>query len=151
MSQSFLLPVGNCDARASRDALVSHGSGGRGTARHALVPKLTDIGTFYVTREPIITLYQLRGESCGQKPNWLIPRSRQEARMEIQRIIAELREERARLDEAISALEKVALTQKPRRGRPPAWTKGSGLDEPEGTKTTRNSKDATSHLTAKTN
>lgn len=71
--------------------------------------------------------------------------------MEIQRIIAELREERARLDEAISALEKVALTQKPRRGRPPAWTKGSSLDAREVTKASGNSKDATSHLAAKTN
>jgi hypothetical protein len=48
--------------------------------------------------------------------------------MEINRIIAELREERARLDEAISALEKVAVQQKPRRGRPPASTKANNLD-----------------------
>jgi hypothetical protein len=78
------------------------------------------------------------------------PLQNREARMEIQRIIAELREERARLDEAISALEKVALTQKPRRGRPPALTKGNSLDAPERAKAPSNSKDGPSHLTATT-
>jgi len=43
--------------------------------------------------------------------------------MDIQKIIAELREERAHLDEAILRLEKLSLTRTPRRGRPPAWSR----------------------------
>ncbi len=42
--------------------------------------------------------------------------------MDINTILGELREERARIEEAIIALERVSLGT-PRRGRPPAWLK----------------------------
>ena len=48
--------------------------------------------------------------------------------MDVQKIIAELREERARLDEVIIGLERLAPDQKPRRGRPPAWSKVGSLN-----------------------
>lgn len=41
--------------------------------------------------------------------------------MDISKVIAELREERERLNEAIISLEKLSLAGAPRRGRPPAW------------------------------
>jgi hypothetical protein len=43
--------------------------------------------------------------------------------MELQTIIAQLREERARLDETIVVLEKLLRIRAPRRGRPPFWLK----------------------------
>jgi hypothetical protein len=50
--------------------------------------------------------------------------------MDVLKTIAELREERARLDEAITSLEKLALTR-PRRGRPPAWSSVTSLTGPQ--------------------
>jgi len=47
--------------------------------------------------------------------------------MDIQRIIGELRAERARLDEALLHLEKLSLAQMPRRGRPPGRRREAGL------------------------
>jgi len=47
--------------------------------------------------------------------------------MDIQRIIGELRAERARLDEALLHLEKLSLARAPRRGRPPNWRKEANL------------------------
>lgn len=41
--------------------------------------------------------------------------------MDLHQILADLREERDRLDEAIMALEKIIRKQSPRRGRPPKW------------------------------
>jgi len=43
--------------------------------------------------------------------------------MDILKIIAELREERRRLDDAIIGLEKLSLGGTPRRGRPPVWSR----------------------------
>ena len=43
--------------------------------------------------------------------------------MNILKIIAELREERACLDEVLIGLEKLSLKRTPRRGRPPAWSR----------------------------
>src|SRR5580704_16738945 len=43
------------------------------------------------------------------------------ARMELLNMLAELREERARIEEAIVVLERLARGQGKRRGRPPAW------------------------------
>ena len=51
--------------------------------------------------------------------------------MDIQRTIAELREERACLDEALIGLEKLAHLRAPRRGRPPAWLKPTVITEPK--------------------
>jgi hypothetical protein len=41
--------------------------------------------------------------------------------VDVYKIIAELTEERTRLNEAIVSLELVAAGQKRRRGRPPTW------------------------------
>jgi hypothetical protein len=50
--------------------------------------------------------------------------------MDVSKTIAELREERARLDEAITSLEKLSIIR-PRRGRPPAWSRVSSLTGPQ--------------------
>jgi len=50
--------------------------------------------------------------------------------MDVLKTIAELREERARLDEAIMSLERFSLTR-PRRGRPPAWSRVTSLTGPQ--------------------
>lgn len=41
--------------------------------------------------------------------------------MDVSKILAELREERAQIEEAISSLERLAQGRGKRRGRPPAW------------------------------
>jgi hypothetical protein len=41
--------------------------------------------------------------------------------MDIQKILAELREQRDQVAAVIEALEKIAYQQAPRRGRPPKW------------------------------
>jgi hypothetical protein len=41
--------------------------------------------------------------------------------MNVEKVIAELREERACLDEVIISLEKLQSRRTPRRGRPPSW------------------------------
>ena len=51
--------------------------------------------------------------------------------MDVTRILAELRAERAQLEEAILSLERLARGRGKRRGRPPAWlanesSEGSG-------------------------
>ena len=52
--------------------------------------------------------------------------------MDVLKTIAELREERARLDEAIISLEKLSLNlTRPRRGRPPAWSRVTSLSGPQ--------------------
>ena len=43
------------------------------------------------------------------------------SRMDVLKMLAELREERARIEEAIIALERMARGHGKRRGRPPAW------------------------------
>jgi len=41
--------------------------------------------------------------------------------MDVESILAQLRQERDQIDEAILALERSASSGGPRRGRPPAW------------------------------
>jgi DNA invertase Pin-like site-specific DNA recombinase len=41
--------------------------------------------------------------------------------MEVIKMLGELRQERAQIEEAIMALERLARGQGKRRGRPPAW------------------------------
>ena len=41
--------------------------------------------------------------------------------MDVSKILAELREERAQIEEAILSLERLASGRGRRRGRPPAW------------------------------
>lgn len=43
-------------------------------------------------------------------------------------MIAELRDEKQRLDEAIEALERLSMGTAKRRGRPPKWIKALGED-----------------------
>jgi hypothetical protein len=50
-----------------------------------------------------------------------------EGAMNLLKTIAELREERACLDEILMGLEKLSLKRTPRRGRPPAWSKVNGV------------------------
>lgn len=48
--------------------------------------------------------------------------------MELTKVIAELRAERAAIDEALAALDRIArATAGKRRGRPPAWMKAAGV------------------------
>jgi hypothetical protein len=46
--------------------------------------------------------------------------------MDVTRILAELRSERAQLEEAILSLERLARGRGKRRGRPPAWLSPEG-------------------------
>lgn len=41
--------------------------------------------------------------------------------MDVSKILAELRQEREQLEEAIMSLERLAVGRGKRRGRPPAW------------------------------
>lgn len=41
--------------------------------------------------------------------------------MNLERILGELRDEKRRIDEAISALERISADRPRRRGRPPRW------------------------------
>jgi hypothetical protein len=43
--------------------------------------------------------------------------------MDIDKMLAELRVKRGQIEEAIEALERLAGSKKPRRGRPPKWLK----------------------------
>lgn len=49
--------------------------------------------------------------------------------MDITKILADLRQEREQLEEAILSLERLAMGRGRRRGRPPAWM--SGIIPPE--------------------
>ncbi len=46
---------------------------------------------------------------------------RAETKMDVMKILAELRQEREQLEEAIMSLERLARNRGRRRGRPPAW------------------------------
>ena len=50
--------------------------------------------------------------------------------MDISKMIADLQEERSRLDEAIVSLEKLSQTGTPRRGLPPAWSRAASVTAP---------------------
>jgi hypothetical protein len=58
--------------------------------------------------------------------------------MDVVKMLAELQNERAQIEEAIVAIERLALGHRKRRGRPPRWmTVGSapkGLGRPPGSK-----------------
>jgi hypothetical protein len=47
--------------------------------------------------------------------------SREGVQMDVSKILVELREERAQIEEAILSLERLARGRGRRRGRPPAW------------------------------
>jgi hypothetical protein len=46
--------------------------------------------------------------------------------MDVRKIIAQLREERACIEEALVGIEKLLNLRAPRRGRPPLWLKPNG-------------------------
>lgn len=49
--------------------------------------------------------------------------------MDVNKMLAELRQEREKIEQAILTLERLALGQGRRRGRPPAWM--SNLEAPK--------------------
>jgi hypothetical protein len=52
--------------------------------------------------------------------------------MEILKMLADLHHERAQIEEAIIAIERLALGQGKRRGRPPAWMKEASAPKRRG-------------------
>ena len=55
--------------------------------------------------------------------------------MNLNKILAELRQEREQIDEAIVSLERLAAGSGPRRGRPPRWLQAhKGTSRPVPTK-----------------
>jgi hypothetical protein len=54
-------------------------------------------------------------------PRFKAARQREDKLMDVSKILAELRAERAQLEEAILSLERLARGRGKRRGRPPAW------------------------------
>ena len=51
--------------------------------------------------------------------------------MDIWKMIAELREESARIEKAITNLEKLSTTRTPRRGLQPAWSRVTSPTAPQ--------------------
>ena len=51
--------------------------------------------------------------------------------MNIEKILEELRQERLQIEEAILSIERLALGQGKRRGRPPAWMTAAKSAEPK--------------------
>jgi hypothetical protein len=52
--------------------------------------------------------------------------------MDVLKILAELRQERAQIEEAILAIERLASGRGKRRGRPPAWMAAVGSPKRRG-------------------
>ena len=52
--------------------------------------------------------------------------------MDILKMIAELQQERAQIEETIIAIERLALGRGKRRGRPPAWMKEAAAPKRRG-------------------
>jgi hypothetical protein len=74
-------------------------------------------------------------DSCSfgaeeSNPVWLIRHLGEGGTVNILKIIEELREERACLDEVLVGLEKLSLKRMPRRGRRPAWSRVTSLTAP---------------------
>jgi hypothetical protein len=65
--------------------------------------------------------------------------------MDIQKMIAELTEERACIDDALIGLEKLAQKRTPRRGRPPKWLRPMVIAE---SKKLNGSTNGSSHVVA---
>jgi hypothetical protein len=56
-----------------------------------------------------------------RKATRAMSRLRYSSRMDILKMLAELRQERAQIEEAMVVLQRLSLGQGKRRGRPPAW------------------------------
>ena len=52
--------------------------------------------------------------------------------MNLEKILADLRDEKRRIDEAISALERISAGRPRRRGRPPRWLQEQRLKGDDG-------------------
>lgn len=52
--------------------------------------------------------------------------------MDILKMLADLREQRAQIEEAIIAVERMAMGQGKRRGRPPAWVTAASAPKRRG-------------------
>jgi hypothetical protein len=65
----------------------------------------------------------LLGLASGAPYNWYDKHRRQRRGeiMDVTKILAELRQEREQIDEAIVTMERLVHSRGPRRGRPPAW------------------------------
>jgi len=50
--------------------------------------------------------------------------------MDLNNMLAELRAERSRVEEAIHVIERLASSHGKRRGRPPAWMAAMSIDAP---------------------
>ena len=59
--------------------------------------------------------------------------------MDITKMLAELRAERAAVEEAILVLQRIAAGRGRRRGRPPKWMTGATPPSPDGAKTSTRS------------
>ena len=83
-------------------------------------------------KRPVLRM--LEQESRGKKTT---PQKKSGARypagdMDILKTLAEMRQERARIEEAIVVLERLVLGQEKRRGRPPAWMAAASAPKPRG-------------------
>jgi hypothetical protein len=54
------------------------------------------------------------------------------SRMDVLKMLAELRDERAQIEQAILAIEHLASGRGKRRGRPPAWMKAASVPKRRG-------------------
>jgi hypothetical protein len=71
---------------------------------------------------------------CGLNPGVKMLQVGYACRMDVNKMLSELREEREHIDVVILSLERLARGQGRRRGRPPAWLKAAtAADEPEPT------------------
>jgi hypothetical protein len=68
--------------------------------------------------------------------------------MDVNKMLADLRQERENIEQAILTLERLARGQVRRRGRPPAWM--SGIEEPKKRGRPPGSKNKTATGTPKT-
>jgi hypothetical protein len=68
--------------------------------------------------------------------------------MDVSKILAELQEERAQIEEAIVSLEKLARGRGTRRGRPPSWMSESDTEAPKRRGRPPGSKNKTATATA---
>jgi hypothetical protein len=71
--------------------------------------------------------------------------------MNLEKILADLHDEKRRIDEAINALERISAGRPRRRGRPPRWLKEQRLNgnEPVEVSAAKNSEDSSLSRKAK--
>jgi hypothetical protein len=52
--------------------------------------------------------------------------------IDVAKILAELKQEKEQLEQAINTLERLAVARSPRRGRPPSWMSDASLPKRRG-------------------